>query len=329
MIITQTPLRISFLGGGTDLIEFYSKENGIVLSTAIDKYLFVIINERFDDLIYVNYSKKEIVESVDQIQHELVREAMLMTGINSGVEITMLADIPSEGSGLGSSSSLLVGLLNALYSYKGEQVTAERLAREACEIEIQKCHKPIGKQDQYIAAYGGLCSIRFKPDDTVEVKKISIPDRARLLFGNELMLFFTGITRKSSEILTEQKSNTGNKFEELRKIKSLAEDTEDLFSNGKFDTLGSLLNENWIAKKNLASKIANSEIDLMYQKALEAGALGGKISGAGGGGFLLLHCKGENQNTVREALFNYKEMPFLLEKDGSKVIFNYKRYSWK
>ena len=329
MIITQTPLRISFLGGGTDLEEFYKNEDGFVISTAIDKYIFVIINERFDDLIYVNYSKKEIVSSVDQLQHELVREAMLMAGVDKGVEITMLADIPSEGSGLGSSSSLIVGLLNALYIYKGEQVSAERLAREACEIEINKCSKPIGKQDQYIAAYGGLCSIRFKTNEDVVVNKVPITDRARLLFGSELMLFFTGITRKSSEILTEQKSNTGSKFEELKKIKSLAESAGDLITDGKFESIGSSLNENWIAKKKLASKIANPEIDEMYQKAIDAGAIGGKISGAGGGGFLLLYCKSENQNNVREALSNYKEMPFFLEKDGSKVIFNYKRYSWK
>ena len=329
MIITQTPLRISFLGGGTDLEEFYKNEDGFVISTAIDKYIFVIINERFDDLIYVNYSKKEIVSSVDQLQHELVREAMLMAGVDKGVEITMLADIPSEGSGLGSSSSLIVGLLNALYIYKGEQVSAERLAREACEIEINKCSKPIGKQDQYIAAYGGLCSIRFKTNEDVVVNKVPITDRARLLFGSELMLFFTGITRKSSEILTEQKSNTGSKFEELKKIKSLAESAGGLITDGKFESIGSSLNENWIAKKKLASKIANPEIDEMYQKAIDAGAIGGKISGAGGGGFLLLYCKSENQNNVREALSNYKEMPFFLEKDGSKVIFNYKRYSWK
>ena len=312
MIITQTPLRISFLGGGTDLKEFYSKEDGFVVSTTIDKYVFVIITERFDDLIYVNYTKKEIVNSVDEIQHELVREAMLMAGVEKSVEITMLADIPSEGSGLGSSSSLIVGLLNALYIYKGEQVSAERLAREACEIEINKCSKPIGKQDQYIAAYGGLCSIRFKTNEDVVVNKVPITDRARLLFGSELMLFFTGITRKSSEILTEQKSNTGSKFEELKKIKSLAESAGGLITDGKFESIGSSLNENWIAKKKLASKIANPEIDEMYQKAIDAGAIGGKISGAGGGGFLLLYCKSENQNNVREALSNYKEMPFFL-----------------
>jgi len=329
MIITQTPLRISFLGGGTDLQEFYSVEDGFVISTTIDKYIYIIINERFDDLIYINYTNKERVSSPIEIKHDLVREALLKTGVSKGIEITMLADIPSEGSGLGSSSSLLIGLLNALYIFKGEQVTAERLASEACEIEIGKCGKPIGKQDQYIAAYGGLCSITFKSDESVDVKKIHISDRDRILFGNELMLFYTGITRKSADILTEQKNNTHNKFKELKNIKILAQKAESLLSNNKFEQIGVLLNDNWISKKKLASKIANPVIDNMYKRAMDAGALGGKISGAGGGGFMLLYTKSENQNKVREALAQYKEMPFFLESDGSKVIFNYKKYSWK
>jgi D-glycero-alpha-D-manno-heptose-7-phosphate kinase len=329
MIITQTPLRISFLGGGTDFKEFYEMEDGIVLSTAIDKYIFVIINERFDDLIYVNYSKKEITAKVENLEHELVREALIKTGIKKGLEITMIADIPSEGSGLGSSSSLTVGLLNALYLFKGEQVTADQLAREACGIEINKCSKPIGKQDQYIAAYGGLCRIDFKKSGNVKVKKLDIADNQRRVLGSNLLLFYTGITRKSSDILTEQKSQTRKNFSSLRAIKKLAIESEKVIKKKNFRELGELMNKNWLLKKKLSSNIVNGEIEEMYNLALNAGASGGKIAGAGGGGFLLLYCGRENQNNVRQALKKYREMPFFLEKDGSKGIFNYKRYSWK
>ena len=329
MIITQTPLRISFLGGGTDFKEYYIKNEGYVVSSAIDKYIFVILKERFDDLIYVNYSRKEIVDSVDKIEHDLVREAMKVTGVKNGIEITMLADIPSEGSGLGSSSSLIVGLLNAFYTYKGKQVTNEQLAREACEIEIERCGKPIGKQDQYIAAYGGISAIKFNKDDTVDVERIAIDEGLRRKFGSNFLLFFTGITRSSANILTEQKANTGDKFKELDSIKSLAVEAKKYIDREHYEEIGNLLNKNWMIKKELSSNISNKEIEMMYNSALMAGALGGKIAGAGGGGFLLLYVNRELQNNVRRALAKYREMPFLLEQDGSKVIFNYRRYSWK
>lgn len=329
MIITQTPLRISFLGGGTDFAEYYVKEEGYVLSTAIDKYIFVIVNERFDDMIYVNYSRKERVDSPEKIEHDLVREAMLKTGVKNGVEITILADIPSEGSGLGSSSSLIVGLLNALYIYRGIQVTANQLAEESCDIEINLCKRPIGKQDQYIAAFGGLCTFNFKKDEEVIVNKIDITDKKIRSFVSNLLLFFTGLTRSSSSILTEQKENTNINISELNVIKNLAYEGEKSILKGDFENIGILLNENWNVKKNLSKNISNPTIDEMYKKAIDAGATGGKISGAGGGGFLLLYCKNAFKNSVREALKEYREMPFLLEKDGSKVIFNYRRYSWK
>ena len=329
MIITQTPLRISFFGGGTDFKEFYEKEEGFVVSTAIDKYIFVIVKERFDDFIYVNYSKKERVETPEQIEHDLVREAMLKTKVQEGIEITILADIPSEGSGLGSSSSLIVGLLNAFYQYKGEQVTAKKLAEDACEIEIDICKRPIGKQDQYIAAYGGLASIGFNKDESVKVKKFEISNYNRRLLGSNLMLFFTGMTRSSSDILTEQKFKTKSNTQELLHLKELAKISEETISKGKFELLGKMLDMNWMLKKKLSSNIANSNIDKMYEIALNAGASGGKIAGAGGGGFLLLYCEREKQSNVRNALKEFKEMPFILEKDGSKVIFNYRQYSWK
>lgn len=329
MIISQTPLRISLAGGGTDLSSFYKQEPGCVISSAIDKYIFVIVKERFDNKIYINYSKKEIVDHVDEIEHDLVREAMRKTGVDRGIEITTLADIPSSGSGLGSSSSVTVGLLNALYTYCGELVTAEQLAREACEIEIDILGKPIGKQDQYIAAYGGTRFFEFKPNEEVVVDRINIANGNKRYFGANLMLFFTGTTRSSDVILTEQKNNTNNKLEVLRALKSQAHQIREAIQNNKFDQVGTILAEGWEQKKRLASQITNNSIDTMYQKALEAGALGGKISGAGGGGFLLLYCPREKQKKVRDALKEYREFPFFLEKDGTKIIFNMGRYEWK
>ncbi|MFZ5516811.1 MAG: GHMP kinase [Candidatus Zhuqueibacterota bacterium] len=329
MIISQTPLRVSLAGGGTDLASFYQQEEGCVLSSAIDKFIFVIIKERFDEKIYINYSKKEIVDTVDEIEHGLVREAMKKTGVSHGVEITTLADIPSSGSGLGSSSSVTVGLLNALYAYQGELVTAERLAREACEIEIDILKKPIGKQDQYIAAYGGIRFIKFCKNEEVIVEKIALQNSHKRKFGSNLLLFFTGKTRSSDVILSEQKSNTNNKMSVLKQLKSQAKEIKDALEANAFDQVGNILAAGWDYKKQLASKISNGFIDEMYQKAIKAGAMGGKISGAGGGGFLLLYCQRENQNRVREALNGFREFPFFLEKDGTKIIFNMGRYEWK
>ncbi|MDP2364620.1 MAG: GHMP kinase [Ignavibacteria bacterium] len=329
MIISQTPLRISISGGGTDFREYYSQKEGFVVSTAIDKYIFVIVKERFDDLIYVNYTKKEIVESVSEIQHELVKEVLKKTGLSKGIEITMLADVPSEGSGLGSSSSLTVGLLNAIYAYQGIQVTSEQLAMEACEIEINILKKPIGKQDQYIAAYGGLRTIKFNKDGRVETKLLIIPNNLKRKLGANLLLFYTNITRKSASILTEQKNSINQKIEYHDKIKLLAKEVEYNLEKGFVDETGNILAKNWNLKKNLSSNVTNNEIDDMYDKAVNGGAIGGKIAGAGGGGFLLVYCKRENQDNLREQMKNYREMSFMLEPHGSKIIFNYSRYELK
>ena len=329
MIISQTPLRISFLGGGTDFRDFYSKNKGLVLTSSIDKYVFVILNERYDEQIVINYSKKESVNSVNEIRHELVREAMIKTGVTSGIEITMIADIPAEGTGLGSSSSFTVGLLNALYMLRGHQVTAEQLAKEACEIEIDLCGKPIGKQDQYIAAYGGLCSIIFSKNEKVIIKKIGLSDNQLRTFRNNFILFYSGITRKSERILKEQKAGIINTSEYLKSIKKLGQEGQANLEKNDYSSFGILLDKNWTLKKKLASNISNPEIDLMYKKAMDAGAQGGKILGAGGGGFLLLFASPGKHDAIRKALNGYREMPFLFEKDGSKIIFNYRRYSWK
>ncbi len=329
MIISQTPLRISFVGGGTDLKSYYQRSPGMVLSTAIDKYIFVVVNERFDDKIYINYMKKEIVDHVDEIKHELVREALKKAGIKGGVEITMLADIPSTGSGLGSSSSLTVGLLNAFYQYQGHQVTAETLAKEACEIEIDILSKPIGKQDQYIAAYGGLKKFIFNVDDTVTTKSLNFSREQRIKLGSNILLHFTNITRKADNILKEQKSNTNNKFELLNDLAALVPVLEREFENENWDALGFLVKKNWELKKQLASGITKPEIEKMVEQALSNGATGVKIAGAGGGGFLMAYVPRHKQDTYRNAMKKYTELPFMLDPFGSRIIFNMRRYNSK
>lgn len=325
MIVTQTPLRISFAGGGTDFADFYTQEEGCVVSSAIDKYIFVVVKERFDDKIRVGYSTTELVEDIDQIEHELVRESLRKTGITKGVEISTMADVPSEGSGLGSSSTVTVGLLNALYTFKGDFRTAEVLAREACEIEIEALGKPIGKQDQYIAAYGGLRHIRFLPNGTVSADQIVMDEYHYRQLSENLMLFYTGVTRKSSCVLTEQKENIATRMDVLTQMRDQANCIHNCFCNSRLNRLGNILKSGWELKKSLASCISNNCIDELYEKALKAGASGGKVAGAGGGGFLLLYCKPAHQHRVRKALANLKELPFRLERDGSKVIFNARR----
>mgnify|MGYP006413653473 CR=1 FL=1 len=329
MIISQTPLRISFVGGGTDLKSFYKRTPGMVISTAIDKYLFVILNERFDNKIYVNYANKEVVTEVNEIQHDLVRESLLKTGIKHGIEITMLADIPSEGSGLGSSSSLTVGLLNAMYQFVGEQVTAERLAREACDIEINVLKKPIGKQDQYIAAYGGLRKIVFNTDDSVTVRSLPFDRDMRIRLGSNILLHFTNITRSADVILREQKKNTSNKFSFLSDLSGLVPVLERELELSNYDALGFLLKKNWDLKKQLAKGITKPEIDKMVDLASSNGATGVKIAGAGGGGFLLSYVPRNSQDEFRKSMEAYTELPFMLDPFGSRIIFNMRRYNSK
>jgi D-glycero-alpha-D-manno-heptose-7-phosphate kinase len=325
MIVTQTPLRISFLGGGTDFREFFSQEEGCVVSSAIDKYIFVIIKERFDDRIRVGYTKTELVDHIDELQHELIRECLRKTGITKRVEITTMGDIPSAGSGLGSSSTVTVGLLNAMYTYLGTPKEPETLAREACQIEIDVLGKPIGMQDQYIAAYGSQRCIRFGSDSRIEVESLCLDDVQCRRLGRNLMLFFTNITRKSETVLTEQVRNVNDRLEVLREMKRLALEARICLQAGAFDDFGLLLHWGWQFKKQLASRISNENIDALYQAAREAGATGGKITGAGGGGFLLLYCPQQRQDDVRAALHGLPELPFRLERDGTKVIFNYRR----
>lgn len=325
MIIVQTPLRISFFGGGTDFRSYFLQEGGCVLSTAIDKYIFVTIKRRFDRKLRVGYTRTEMVDQVDEIQHELIREALRKTGITEGVEITTMGDIPSQGSGLGSSSTVTVGALHAMYSYLGDLIPAERLAQEACEIEIDILGKPIGIQDQYIVAYGGLRFMEFTTEGEICNHRIPLSEEQCRQLNDNTMSFYTGITRRADSILNEQKSNIEDRRILLNEMKQIAYTAQEELLAGNIDCLGELLHASWQLKKRLASKISNGSIDEIYQKACHAGALGGKISGAGGGGFLLLYCPYERQKAVREALYPLQELPFKTEPHGSKVIFDYQR----
>ena len=325
MIIVQTPLRGSLFGGGTDFRSYFLQEGGCVLSYAIDKCIFVTIKKRFDDKLRIGYTQTEMVDSVDEVQHELIREALRKTGIARGVEITTMGDIPSAGSGLGSSSTVTVGALHAMYAYLGEGVTAERLGREACEIEIDTLHKPTGVQDQYIAAFGGLRFMEFTTSSDIHCERVLVDETQIRRLNESLMLFYTGVARKSETILAEQESNIQHRLTVLRRLKALARTARAELLAGNVDAVGSLLHEAWEAKKQLASGVTNGRINAMYEAARAAGALGGKISGAGGGGFLLVYAPLERREAVRKALCDLRELPYKLEADGSKTIFNYKR----
>jgi D-glycero-alpha-D-manno-heptose-7-phosphate kinase len=328
MIITQTPLRIGLLGGGTDLPSYYLEHGGRVLNCAIDKYIYVIVKQRFDDDIYVNYSKKEIVSRVEDLEHELVREAMLMTGVTGGVEITTLADIPSSGSGLGSSSTVTVGLLHALYAYTGRQVTAEELAQGACEIEIDRCGKPIGRQDQYIAAYGGIRDLRFGPGESVTATELGLSTEARRALQQQMMLFYTGVTRKADNILAEQNANVSSILPQLDLLRDLAGFAVERLRQGDIDAVGPALRESWEAKRKLASGVTSGQVDAAVNRALEAGATGVKLTGAGGGGFLTVICPMERQPAVRESLKDMRELPIRLDRFGSRIVLNVARDIW-
>ena len=323
VILTRTPLRVSFAGGGTDLPAFYSQEDGLVFSTAINKYVYVTVKrhgELYDEPIRLNYSETELVERVDDIQNTVARECLRLLGIEPPLYISVLSDIPAQ-SGLGSSSTFAVGLLNALHAYRGERVSAGELAEEAAEVEIDKLKRPMGKQDHYAAAFGGLNFFRFLPDGSVTVDSQRLPDGALdELFGH-IMLFWTGIARDSSSVLSEQQGNTRQKMEELRGMREHALQLRGLISNG-FDPkrFGSVLDQTWQLKRQLASKITNQEIDGWYRRGMAAGALGGKICGAGGGGFLLFLAPPKSQAAVRDTLADLREIKVGYESQGSQVL---------
>lgn len=323
MIIVQTPLRISFFGGGTDFPDYFLNEGGCVLSSAINKYIFVVVKDRFDDFLRIGYTRTEIVENVDEISHELIREALRKTGVKKGVEIITMGDIPA-GSGLGSSSAVTVGALHAMYAYRNTLISMDRLAEEACDIEVNILRKPIGFQDQYIAAFGGMRFIEFQQNGRVITRMVNLNADIQKKLSERLLLYFSGITRKSESILTTQKENISQRLPVLRQLKEMAYQAHESLCAGAIDDVGHLLHESWQLKKQLADGISNGLLEENYQAAIDAGAYGGKVTGAGGGGFLLLYCPLEKREQVRSALSHLRELPFNLEPDGSKVVFNYR-----
>lgn len=323
MIISRTPMRVSFLGGGSDLAVYYGRGFGQVLSTAIDRYIFITVNKKFDDLIRVSYSKTEMVDHVDKVEHNIIREAMKIVGVERGVDIVYMGDIPlgSAGIGLGSSSSLAVGVLNALYAYVGKHVSAERLAREACEIEIDRLGHPMGKQDQYAAAYGGFNRYRFNKDESVFVDPIIWKRTTREALNSRLLMFYTGVERLSSTILADQQDGIKDNAGYLDRMVELSETMREMLVKNELHAVGELLHQGWMGKRKLAPGVTSPRIDELYERARSAGAVGGKILGAGGGGFLMLYVEQPYQDRVRAALSDLKETPFRFEPQGSKIIY--------
>lgn len=320
MIITRTPLRVSFVGGGSDLRDFYAKNGyGAVVSAAIKRYMYIVIHPYFHDKIRIKYSKTEDVEHIDQIQHPIVRECLKKVGIEKGVEIASFADVPA-GTGLGSSSAFTVGLLNALYAYKGKVVSKERLAAEACEIEIDILGEPIGKQDQYAAAYGNINYIRFNRDETVDVSLILLTGSVKKRLEDSLCLYHVGGERRSSEILSEQKNNISQEtnYQNLKKMVMLADELKEALQDEKIDAVGGILHRGWIYKRKLASGITNDDINGLYDKAIRCGATGGKLLGAGGTGFLLIYA---NDHNHLQRHLGRKVLPFGVDREGTKIIF--------
>ena len=324
MIITCTPLRVSFAGGGTDLPVFYEREYGAVFSTAINKYVYVTIKrhgELFNEKYRLNYSETEHVEQLEEMKNSIARECLRLVQVETPLYISTVADLPAF-SGLGSSSSFAVGLLNALHACRGERVSAGQLAEEAAHVEIDILKRPMGKQDHYAAAYGGLNCFCFLPDGSVTIESQRLPNGALDDLFSHIMMFWTNFTRDSSAVLSEQQRNTERKMDDLLAMREHAFQLKALMSDG-FDPVkfGRVLNDTWQLKRQLASKITNSEIDTWYHKAMDAGALGGKLCGAGGGGFLLFIVPPERQMSVREALGDLREIAVGHEAQGSRLLF--------
>ena len=324
MIISRTPLRMSFTGGGSDIACFYRNYGGAVISTAIDKYVYVNVNKKFDSGIRVAYSKNEEVSTVSEIEHRLVRASLEHLEIHGGIEITTIADIPSKGTGLGSSSSFTVGLLHALNAFLGRYISSTQLGADSCHIEIDCCGEPIGKQDQYAAAFGGFNLIRFNPDDTVVVSPIICQRETIQCVERNTLVFYTGITRSASALLKQQSSEVGNQISKqaiLKRMVDLTYELADELQRNNTDAFGEILHENWILKKSLTGGISTGEIDQWYELARCAGATGGKILGAGAGGFLMIYAREEFHDAIKSALNMLRPIPIKFEPLGSKIIF--------
>ncbi|MDR3133381.1 MAG: GHMP kinase [Prevotellaceae bacterium] len=322
MIISRTPLRISFAGGGSDLPSFYAHEQGAVLSTSIDKYIYLAAHKFFDpDKVQLKYSKTELVNDFSEIQHPIFRECLSMLTVK-GIDINSIADIPA-GTGLGSSSSFTVGVLHVLNTYKHRYVSQEYLAATACGIEIGRLKEPIGKQDQYAAAYGGLNFISFNADESVDVEKIIMKPEVKQQLEKNLIMIYTGDTRSASGILQHQNQAMGrvDKRKIQKEMVKQAFELKEILQNNRIDDFGRMLHEGWMLKKTLTAGISNLAVDDLYQKGLDAGALGGKLLGAGGGGFILFYCPEEKQEVFRQKMAGYRELPFCFDNSGSKIIY--------
>ena len=324
MIISRTPLRMSFVGGGSDLPSFYRKHGGAVVSTAINKFVYITLNEKFDHRIRVSYSRTEEADTVAEVQHPLVREAMKMLDVKGGIEITSIADIPSKGSGLGSSSAFTVGLLHALHAYSGRYASAEQLANEACTIEIERCGEPIGKQDQYAAAYGGFRFIEFNADDSVSVESILCQRDTLSKLQENIIVFYTGISRSASAILKNQQevvASSEAKQKVLQRMVQLARNLKAELEKNNITAFGEIIHEGWELKRSITSEISNTEIDAWYAAARKAGAIGGKLLGAGSGGFLMFYAMREHHEKIEAALRDLRRIPIRFEPQGSRIIF--------
>lgn len=323
MIVSKTPLRMSFVGGGSDLPAFYREEVGAVLSTSIDKYMYICVNKKFDGRIRVSYTRTEDVETRQQVEHPLVREALDIVGIDGGIEIASMADIPSRGSGLGSSSTYTVGLLNALSAYRNRFVSKESLARLACEIEIQRCGEPIGKQDQYAAAYGGMNLIRFHPDDSVSVDPVICPPNLLQELEDSTLIFFTGRTRSASAVLASQSAamQVLDRRALMRRMVQLAFEMKEQLESGSLAHFGDLLDENWRLKAQITSGITDPQIDNWYAAGMANGALGGKLLGAGNGGFMMFFASPEHHPQITAALAGLECVKFRFDRTGAQIVF--------
>jgi len=322
MIITRTPFRISFAGGGSDLPAFYRREQGAVLSTSIDKYMYIVIHPLFNgNNVLLKYSQTEMVNQLSDIAHPIFREALSMYNL-TGVDINSIADIPA-GTGMGSSSSFTVGLLNAIRAYLGKYTSAEKLASLACHIELERVGSPIGKQDQYAAAYGGLNFITFNQDESVKVEKVIMSPQIRSQLDENLILIYIGGKHTANDILKSQSSAISNeeKFNMQKRMVKLAYSLREALQDNNLDDFGSILNEGWLLKRSLVKGISNNDIDDIYKKGIEAGALGGKLLGAGGAGFILFYCPKDRQDSFRKKMKDFTETPFSFEYQGSQVIY--------
>jgi len=315
MILSKTPLRISFVGGGTDYFTNFDV-NGKVIVSSINKYLYVLLNKKHDQNIRVSYSETENVSDINLLNHELIRETLKYMKLQKGIEVVTSADIPSSGSGLGSSSALTVGLVNAIAKFKGKSLTKKELANTACNIEVEKCNKPIGMQDQFSTAFGGFNKIEFKKSG-ITVKKLNISKRKLKYFRDNIMLFYTGINRRSDKILLQIKNNK-DQFKHFYKLVNLVDEFEKELVDGNINNMGKILDENWSLKKNLSNKVSNLKINEIYDEAINAGAVGGKLLGAGGGGYFVFLVPQEKQKKVRKNLQKLEQVNFNFDTNGSQ-----------